>query len=228
MVKRIAIAVCLILIPILAACRSSIQISGSIETPFLLETTSLTYTPVPSDTPIPTVTFLITPKITATPINASIETDDDLNQLIEQLYPMPCIGFNFAKSTKTDVLHASKLNLIEVDLQPDSKQYWVSEVADNVDQSRRAFVACKPELCQDKIYVQNRKTGIVYEIDWDHRMPWRPIQWITWINNDTLSFLQSSNPDHALIIAINFDKSEVLYEAIVFPDYYCVTSTPTL
>jgi hypothetical protein len=58
-------------------------------------------------------------------------------------------------------------------------------------------------------------------------MPWRPIQWVTWINNDTLAFFQSSNPEQGQIIVINVDKREYLYAAIVFPDYACTTPTPT-
>jgi hypothetical protein len=213
-VKRIIIAAWLIAVLIFTACQSSVQ------------------APVPSSTPLPAETStsqpkaVITPKITATPIVAKINTDDDLEYLVEQLYSIPCIGYNFAKAPQSDLNHASTLNFIEVDIQPDHNRYWVSEIADSADGSRQAFVACEPEFCQDKLYVSDEKTEKVYEIDWEARMPWRPIQWVTWINNDTLAFLQSSNPDHALLFAFNFEKKEVLYEAVVFPDYYCATLTP--
>jgi len=219
-VNRIAIAGWFILTLFVAACQSSKQVFISTETPIL------TSTPLLYDTPTPTTTKLITPKITATPILANINTDDDLKHLVKQLYPFPCIGYNYAKAPVSDVNHASKLNFIEVDIHPDQKQYWVSEIADNIDGNRQAFVACKPELCQDKIYVQDDKSQKVYEIDWEARMPWRPIQWITWINNDTLAFLQSANPDHASIIVINFERKEVLYQAVIYPDYACTTPTP--
>ncbi|MBN1451066.1 MAG: hypothetical protein JW963_08640 [Anaerolineales bacterium] len=224
--KRIEIVVWLIVTLFLAACQSLTQVSISTDT-FLTGTPFHTSTSLLSDTPLPTATVLITPKITATPILATINTDDDLIRLIEQIYLLPCIGFNFAESPPPDVLHVSKLNFIEVDVQPDPNIYWISEIADNADGSRQAFVACEPEFCQDKLYIQDDKTEKVYEIDWESRMPWRPIQWVTWINNDILAFLQTSNPDHALLVAVNFDKREVLYEAVVFPDYYCATSTPT-
>ena len=217
--NRIAIAGWFILTLFVAACQSSKQFFIPTETPIL------TSTPFLFDTPTPTTTKLITPKITATPILANINTDDDLKRLVKQIYPFPCIGYNYAKAPLSDVNHASKLNFIEVDIHPDPKQYWVSEIADNIDGNRQAFVACKPEFCQEKIYVQDDKSQKVYEIDWEARMPWRPIQWVTWINNDTLAFLQSANPDHASIVVINFENKEVLYQAAIYPDYACTTPT---
>jgi hypothetical protein len=204
----------------LSGCKAASQLPA---TPASTPIPSAVPTIVPTSVPTPTLTptVLITPKITATPIVAMINTDDDLKRLVKQIYPMPCIAYNFAKAPLSDVNHASKLNFIEVNIQPDPKHYWVSEIADNADGSCQAFVACRPEFCQDKIYVQDDETRKVYEIDWEARMPWRPIQWVTWINNDTFTFLQSSNPDQALMIVINFDKREVLYEAIIFPDNFC-------
>ena len=55
---------------------------------------------------------------------------------------------------------------IEVNILPDQNSYWVSEIADNIDKSRQAFVACKPEFCQEKLYVKDNETERVYEIDW--------------------------------------------------------------
>jgi hypothetical protein len=182
--------------------------------------------------PPPSATYRIpvtTPEITATPIFAKVSTDKDLEFIIEkQIYPYPCFGYNFTKSPLTDINHASKLNFIEVDFQPDSKKYIVEEIANNANGNRKAWVACdNADNCKDKIYVQDNKSKKVYEIDWEDSMPWRPIQWITWINSDILTFLQSANPDQALVMAINFDERKVLYEAIIFPDYACITPTPT-
>ena len=211
----------------LTACQSSAQVLISTETPSITETPLFTTTPFLSDTPTQTQTVLIIPKITATPIIKSFNSDDDLKNLINQIYPFPCIGYNYAKAPLSDVNHASELTFIEVDVQPDPNKYWVSEIADNADGSRQAFVACKPDFCQDKIYVQDKKSQKVYEVDWDARMAWRPIQWITWINDSILVFLQSANPDHAMVLAVDFEKREVLYQAVVFPDYACRTPTPT-
>jgi hypothetical protein len=174
----------------------------------------------------PTATWWMTPKVTATPIAAQLGTSDDLYHLLKKLYPeCPCIGYNYANSSSPQAV--SKVEFIEVDIQPDSKLHWISEIADNIEKSLQAFVACEPELCQDKIYIKDEKTQKVYEVNWEWRVPWRPIQWVTWINNDTLAFFQSSNPEQGQIIVINVDKREYLYAAIVFPDYFCTTPTPT-
>lgn len=166
--------------------------------------------------------------ITATPIKQEFASDGELKTLMHQIYPYPCMSYNYANEPLSAVNHASTLAFIEADVQPDPQKYWVSEVADNVDGTRTAFVACSPEFCQEKIYVQDNSTKKVFEVDWDARMPWRPIQWITWVNNDTLVFLQSANPDHAMVLAVDFEKREVLFQAVVFPDYACQTVTPTL
>jgi hypothetical protein len=138
---------------------------------------------------------------------------------------LPCNGMNYVNSSSMQ--SSTELEFIEVDIQPDPKVYWVSEIADNIDKSRQAFVACDPDFCQDKIYGKDEETEKVYKIDWEWRLSYRPIQWITWINNDTLAFFQSSNPDQGSIIVVNVDKREYLYAGIVFPDYFCTTSTPT-
>jgi hypothetical protein len=189
-------------------------------------------TATPTPTPISLATFRIpvtTPIITATPITAKVSTDEELNFIIrKRIYRYPCFGYNFAKEPLTEVNHASKLNFVEVNFQPDSQKYIVEELAYNTNGSRRAWIACdNGDHCEDKIYVQDNKTEKVYEITWEDQMLWRPIQWITWINNDILTLLQSANPDHALVMAINVDKREVLYEGIIFPDYVCTTPTPT-
>ena len=125
----------------LTACQSSAQVLISTETPSITETLLFTTTPFLSDTPTQTQTVLIIPKITATPIIKSFNSDDDLKNLINQIYPFPCIGYNYAKAPLSDVNHASELTFIEVDVQPDPNKYWVSEIADNADGSRQAFVA---------------------------------------------------------------------------------------
>jgi len=211
---------------LIVACQSSVLASTATEVFSSIEKSTFTMTLLPTSTPTQMPAVLITPIITATPFNAIINADADVDQLIGKIFPGLCIGFNFAEFPSVD-LQPSKLEFIEADVQPDPKLYWVSEIADSADKSRQAFVACKPEFCQDKIYVKNANTGKVFEINWDARMPWRPIQWITWINSDILTFFQSSNPDHGLIIAVNVDKREVLYESVVFPDYVCSTSTLT-
>ena len=234
--KNREIAIYFFIVTILMACQPSkpmynvsTQIPLPTETHFFTATPHFTVTPAH---PSPSATFRIPeimPKITATPIIAKIDTEEDLNFIIrKQIYPYPCFGYNFAKSPLTDVNHASELHFVEVDVQPDPKKYLVEEIADNANGSRKAWVACdNADHCEDKIYVQDVKSKKAYEITWEDQMFWRSIQWITWINDNILTLLQSANPDHALVMAINIDKREVLYQGIIFPDYACATSTPT-
>lgn len=223
--KRMAFVPCLIMISILSACQSLPIISTSRKTPSPTKKPLFTQ-PLALVPPTTTATWWVTPKITATPVAAIVKTSDDLYNLLKKLYPMyPCIGYNYANSSSPQAI--SNLEFIEVDVQPEPKSYWVSEVADNFEKSRQAFVACEPESCQDKIYVKFEQTEKVYEVDWEWRMPWRPIQLVIWINNDILEFFQSSNPEQGQIIVINVEKREYLYTAIVIPDNSCATPTPT-
>lgn len=187
--------------------------------------TQFTFTPAPS-----AIFWVIeiTPVITSTPVVVNVNTEKELNFVIRnQIYPYPCFGYNFAKAPLTDVNHASMLYFVEVNTQFDSKEYMVEEIADNQDGSRRAWVACNnANHCEDKIYVQDSESAQVYEITWEDQMFWRPIQGITWINTDILTLLQSANPDHALVMAIDVAKREVLYEGVIFPDYTCTTPNP--
>ena len=223
----LSVVPCLVFLIILGACQSTASVLLSTETLLPIETATATLVPAVIDTPTPTATVMITPMITATPIVARIDSIADLDHLIHEIYSYPCIGFNFAEFPSAD-LQPSRLEFIDTNIQPDSKLYWVSEIADNVDHSRQAFVACDPTLCQDKIYVKVFNTTEEYEINWDARLPWRPIQDVTWINNNILAFFQSANPDHGLIVAVDVDRRKILYEAVVFPDYYCTPFTPPL
>ena len=177
----------------------------------------------PASPSSPSATFpspRITPKITATPIVATIRTDNDLESLIEKIYPSSCIGLNFAKASQSDMPHASKLDFIEiVNVQP--TPYWVSEIAYNPDGSRKAWVACdNPNGCMERLYVQDVKSKKIYEINWEWQFA--DTYDVIWINSDMLVFINRN-----IIMAINFEQRKVVYEAVIFPYYYCATTTPT-
>jgi len=177
----------------------------------------------------PTATaILITPEVTATPIYEFIGSKDDLERLVRNLYTWwsPCIGQNFAEISPETPLSYS-IEFVEVAVQPNPQEYWISEIADNIDKSLQAFVACDPEFCQDKIYVLDIETKKVYEIKWETQFPWRPIESVIWINENILAFYQSINPQRAQIVVVDIDERKYLYHAFVFPDYFCSTITPT-
>ena len=191
--------------------------------PYAPAPTSVILTPSPTSSFTPTVTFWKAPIVTATPISASITTDEDLENLIEQLYPF-CIGVNILKTSSPSA--PSRLEFIESDVKSNLEGYRILEIADNSNGSLQAFVACKAELCQEQVYVTDNMTGKTYEVDWDYRLPWRPIQRLTWINNDLLAFYQPANPSHGSIKLISYSEKEYLFSAMVLPESYC--STPVL
>ncbi len=218
-VKSITIAVCFSMVVVLAACQSS---SITLTQPSTITSTL----PLVSDTPIPTAIMWITPQITATPQYALIRTDDDLKQVADDWAHRFCVGQNEV-NTLAD-WDSSNLKFIEVDIQPDPNKYWISEIADNLDNSLRAFVACKPDLCRNQIYVKDNKTGKVYEIDWKLKTTWRPIQQVQWINYDTFVFFQPADSTHGQAVAINFNKKEYIYSGIAYPKSNCPIATPTI
>lgn len=151
---------------ILVACLPSEAVPVRTQISLPTETRTPTSKSLITDTLIPTAIKLITPDITATPITAIVNSDDDMESLIRQIYPeFPCIGYNYAKESSEKP--PPKLDFVEVDIQPDSKLHWISEIAENANNSRQAFVACEPELCQDKIYVKDFKSNKVFEINWE-------------------------------------------------------------
>lgn len=230
--KLFGISICSVLLSTLLACQAwSTQTPTVINDalPTKLSVSTLTPSPKPTNTfTVPTATYkIMTPVITATPFSETIEIEDDIERLVRRLYTWwsPCIGYNYAKESSE--MPSWELEFIDVDIQPDPQLYWVGEVADNLDGSRQAFVACSPDLCQPKIYVADNETEKVYEINWGARQPHRPISQVVWLNRSVLAFYQSVNPERAQISVVDFDEKEYLYGALIFPDYFCSTSTPT-
>jgi hypothetical protein len=195
--------------------------------PDLIPTALQVATITQTNSPIQTNAILITPIITATPLLADISTETGLRSLLERIYSYGCMAHNLAEPPFWVEPHVSALNITEADIDLDPIKYWISERADNIIGNYHAFVACDPSLCQEKLYVLDDLARKTYEIDWEARMPWRPIQWITWINNDTLAFLQTANPENAELLAVNYQKREIVFEAVIYPSYYCATVTPT-
>ena len=165
----------------------------------------------------PTATWWLTPQITATPMNLAINTDDEIIGMLQKIHPHECFGQN-----ETD---PTSLKFNEINEMPDSSVYYVEEVADNINNSRRAIVACVPDKCVDFVYVKDNVTGNVYQIDWGGRMDWRPIQRLIWIDQDVLLFDQSANPHFGHIFVIDVAQKEFKYFGM--SSDRCLQSTPT-
>jgi len=167
--KSITMAVCFGLVVILAACQSS-----SIGTPISIGALALTSTPpVATDTPVPTATVWVTPRITATPFYGFAMAEE-----IEALLSSLCTGQNEVNSSEG--WDSSNLEFVEVDMQPDPERYWISEIANNLDNSYQAFVACNPDMCKNQIYIKDNNTSKVYEVDWELETFSHPIKNIMW------------------------------------------------
>lgn len=150
--------------------------------------------------------------VTATPLNLELENKGEIDSLIEQLHPGICTGINLAIFTPPpiDVPPPAKLEFTEIITPPDQQSHYLSEIADNIDNSLQAYIACDPNKCVDNIYVRNNKTKKVYKADFG-TLPNRPLQWLIWVNRDTFIVAQSSNPHYGLFVAINFTKQEYVY-----------------
>jgi hypothetical protein len=167
----------------------------------------------------------ITPIVTATPVLSAPETSE-VEGLMARMYYEFCVGQNeVGLSTTWD---SSNLRLVESGMQPDSSKYWISEIADNVENTREAFVACKPESCQNQIYIKDNRLNKVYEIDWSRKTLGLPIQKMLWINNDILTFVQTSDSTHRQIIMIDVLRQKYLFSAVIYPKSNCPIATPTL
>ena len=213
--KNTVIAVCLGMVVILAACQSS---STGTPVSTLPSTANLA-----SSTPFPTATEWVTPQITATPFYGYGDGVRDAELWASYHF---CVGQNEVGSSGD--WDSSLLKFIEVNIQPDPNKLWVSEIADNLDNSFRAFVACEPDLCNNQIYVKDNKTGKVYDIDWKLKSTWRSIQQVQWVNYSTFVFYQALDLAHGQVVAINFDTKEYIYSAVAYPKSNCPIATPTI
>ncbi len=189
-----------------------------------------TATPSQTSTPIlpsPTPTWWVTPRITATPLNLELSKKGEIDTLIEQLHPGICTGPNLAILTPPpiDVPPPAKIEITEINPPPNQYSHYVSEIAENIDHSLQAYIACDPEKCVDNVYVKENKTGKVYRVYFG-TVTWRPIQWLTWANKDTFIAAQSSNPHYGLFVAINFNKREYVYYGMAMECWDTPTPTP--
>jgi hypothetical protein len=187
--------------------------------------------PVPSLTisspsPTPTATWWVTPVITATPLDVVFDSNMTVEKVIRQMHPGICTGSNLAIAPPPpkDLPFPFPLKFVQVEGAPDRTSYYFHEIADNIDGSRQAFIACNPEECQDKVYVRDTTTEEVLEIEFG-AVPGRPILWLAWINRDTLVFTQSSNPHYGLVVVIDFDKRQYQYYGMASDE--CSGRTPS-
>jgi hypothetical protein len=170
---------------------------------------------ISTNPPKPVNSEMRIPIITSTPFNFLLDSDKEISDRIKQLYSISCLGPDLSTITPpSDVPVPTELQILEVDIAPDTSNYWIFEIADNYEKNYQAFIACKPDNCQKKLYVSEIEVNRVYEIDWGPDLP-RGIEHIVWINNAVFAFYQSSSPNYGRIIAINFEEKKYVYFAVV-------------
>jgi hypothetical protein len=193
-------------------------------------TSSQTFAPIPSASITPTLETA--PKITATPLNLPLSQKDEIPFLIEKMYPNEkiyphvCVGDNPAILTPPpqSTLTPPNLKITELSL---SEQQLLDriEIADNIDHSLRAYLACIYTNCND-LYVQNNKTGRVYKVDFGARTDFW-LQGLFWVNKDTFLVAQhTSNMQYTLSVAINFNKQEYVYYGLATDCWSTQIPTP--
>jgi len=169
---------------------------------------------LPTSTPVPTA---LTPTIEwlrlPTPLNLSYSTNDEIILIIDELFPRFCVkdNKNLLTVRPTPIessMQVSTLRFTEITALPDPESYYYYERADNVDNSRSAFVGCYPEDCS-KLYLDDHESGKYYEVKFG-AVTNRPIGHLQWINKDTVVVSQGGHV-WLKIVAINVDKQQFEY-----------------
>jgi len=85
----------------------------------------------------------------------------------------------------------------------------------NPSQTFRAFTVCNPDLCHERIFVENLSTGQTFEIWFSGYMAWRPITHIHWLDDDVLLFSHPSQPSYGFRYAVDVREQEFLLVILV-------------
>jgi hypothetical protein len=109
--------------------------------------------------------------------------------------------------------HSPEFRFVETSVSPDLERK-ITEVV-NQGETFRAFTACNPDLCHERIFVENLSTGQVFDIQFSGYMAWRPITQMGWLNNDVLLFTHPSQPSYGYRYAVNVSKQRFLLAILV-------------
>jgi hypothetical protein len=166
-------------------------------------------------TPTRMVSIWPTPLLTATPIADIPKTEEQMEVLIDQLYKVD-------SRCKLDILNAKsisvqlpKIEFIKSSVLINSTNWWVSEMADNPSKDLRAFIACDPNFCQQKVFLENRDGSSIQEVNWSGRIPYRPISQVMWIGDNLLTFAHQTGPNDAVIAAVQVREKKFLFYWLV-------------
>ena len=97
---------------------------------------------------------------------------------------------------------------------------WQSDFVTNTAGTLRAFTACDPDLCHERIFVEYLDTGQTYEFWFSTRMNWRPISQLRWLDDDILLFDQWSQPHYGFEFAVDVQQRRLLLYLIVVDECF--------
>lgn len=170
----------------------------------------------PANSQLSTPEELVTPRVTATPQDFDLKNDDVISEFVRKSHPGVCPAINLVKNPEPDFMPPPPaVTVSEVAAFPDTRSYYVSEMADNSDGTLRAAIACTGEHCVDNVYVRNQKSGKVYIVNFGAEQG-RPLQWLVWLNRDTFLIIQSFSPHTGLIAAIDFTHQKFMHYGMGF------------
>jgi len=207
--KRRTLVLALLLSIVLVACAPTIaQISVVPPT-----STIFWITPVPSPIGQPT----ITPRVIEPFVPSN--TTQDISKIIVELYSIKPECTHSVFVDDPDI--KDKVKFLDIEDSKNLNISWVQAISYSPDNTREAYIACvagSPESqgCFDHVYVKNKASGKVFEIEFHGHLPWRPIFHITWIGNDVLAFTENSSPQVDTIYAIDLTKREYLYYSLYY------------
>lgn len=219
--KTIVMCVCIFLM--LTACQNLVTVPIPSETPSLTATNT-PIRPTATHTPIPLTALPIKPGPWAviTPQYLLIWTQQDLENNIRFTFPA-CIGKNRVNPKTNSQL----LTVVETSIQPTTTGVKVSSFADNVGNTRRAFVACEESSCTNRLFVRENPTGKSYLFDWGTDASRFPVYWLTWLDANIFVFFQPLDKTSGQIIAIDYGARELVFSALAYPKENCPIATPT-
>jgi hypothetical protein len=211
--------------PIIISEETSLNESGPVKAvaPTLIKTVEQ----AGSQTPTVTISELVNttpstnplPLITATPIVYTGNTYRELSAVISDEYSLTkCV---------ISVLHlegalAGTPKFTEMTSGLDARMLRVEEISDSLSGNHRAYLVLEPHSCtdgecfQNKVYIEERTTRTLYQLDWDGYMSWRPISRLIWIGNEMLVFSHPSNPHISQIVGISMVERDFLFYSIAY------------
>ena len=177
----------------------------------------------PANSQMSTPKELATPRVTATPQDFELNNDDVISAFVRKSHPGVCPAINLVENPEPDFMPPPPaVSTSEVAAFPDTRSYYVSEIADNSDGTLRAAIACTGERCVDNVYVRNQQSGKVYLVNFGAEQG-RPLQWLVWLNRDTFLIFQSFSPHTGLVAAIDFTHEKFVHYGMGFE---CMADKP--